>query len=113
MAIDLDRSDAILRGRFGAWLCSLREAQNLTQGDVAEKLGYTAGLAVSKIERGALFMQGEDIAKWAEILEIDVQDLGMRFMFYCLPDLYQAIYNRCPYELEGVERNTVSRKRAK
>jgi transcriptional regulator with XRE-family HTH domain len=58
------------RAEFGNFLKAKREAANITQAEVAEKLGYTSAQFVSNIERGLCAMPLANITVWAETIGV-------------------------------------------
>lgn len=55
-------------------ICKLRKAQNLTQDDMAEKLGISKN-GYGKIERGQSALSLERLAQIAQILGVDMVDI--------------------------------------
>ena len=62
------------RYKFGNKLCSLREANNLTQKELADKLGVS-DKAVSKWENGKSIPKFELLEEMSNMFDIDIPDL--------------------------------------
>ena len=62
------------RYNFGNKLCSLREAKNMTQKDLAKKLDVS-DKAISKWENGKSVPKFEVLEELCKIFETDIEDL--------------------------------------
>ena len=60
--------------RIGQFIAKQRKLKNLTQEDLAEKLGITKN-AVSKWERGLCLMDMSLLKPLSEILKVNVNDI--------------------------------------
>jgi transcriptional regulator with XRE-family HTH domain len=63
-----------LRARFGKRLRRLRRIADLTQEQLAEKVGVSADF-ISQVERGINTPSFDTIQKLAEVLEVDASEL--------------------------------------
>lgn len=56
---------------FGKIVRKYRKELDMTQGELAKKLGYADHTAISQIERGLKDIPRPKVTKFAEVLEID------------------------------------------
>lgn len=66
--------DDTLATQAGGRLAAVRKARNVTQVQLAERLGITQS-TLSKYERGDLRLHGTMLARIAEILAVSIDDL--------------------------------------
>lgn len=66
--------DDTLATQAGGRLAAVRKARNVTQVQLAERLGITQSM-LSKYERGDLRLHGTMLARIAEILAVSIDDL--------------------------------------
>lgn len=82
----------VLRKRAGKYIKALREAQQLTQVQLAEKVGQRYFTMVSQIETGAGRVPPEAYYKWAEALRVPVDEFVKKLLSYYDPYTYSAIF---------------------
>lgn len=64
-----------------------REKINLSQSDIAVKLGYKSGQFVSNFERGLCHPSVSDIAKLQNIYKLSRREVRNAYMADCLAEL--------------------------
>lgn len=60
---------------FGARVKMFRENLNLTQDELAKRLGYSSGSSIAKIETGALPVPAKKVTSYAKALGVTVPEL--------------------------------------
>lgn len=76
----------------GQWLCSLREAQDLTQTELAAKVGGVLNTYVSQVETGARRISPERYGEWAEALDVDLRTFAVELLFYYDPITHRLLF---------------------
>lgn len=104
MSVPTSATERTMRTRFGSWLKARREDAELTQLEVATRLGYGHSQTVSQIERGASWIPVMEIARWAEAIRIPPARLAETFLYYSKPELYAVLYGKDPYAIEQLPR---------
>lgn len=88
----------LLRQGAGQWLRSLREGQNLTQRDLAEKIGLRYYTFISQIESGQGRIPSEQYAAWAQALGVEPREFAKTLMQYYDPHTHRLVF---PEECTG------------
>ena len=79
----------------GAYVRSLRLKQNLTQLDLANKLGFAYYTFVSQVECGKSRIPPDRMLDWANHLGVDGQLFSRKMLKFYDPHMFQAIF---PYD---------------
>jgi transcriptional regulator with XRE-family HTH domain len=74
-----------LRKRAGAYLRRLREAQELTQLDVAERVGFRYTQMIGQIENGRGRLPPDRYVDYAKALKVDPKEMVRRLLWYYDP----------------------------
>lgn len=83
-----------LRIAAGQYIHGLRKAQNLTQTQLARRLGLEFHTFVSQVETGTRRIPPEEIATWAKALNTDVQTFArILFKFYD-PVMHRLVFRK-------------------
>lgn len=87
------RPDALaLRKQAGAYLKSVRERAELSQNDLAKRVGLEYYTMVSQIERGQARLPPDRQQAWAEALGIDPQEFVRTLLRYYDPYTWAILY---------------------
>ncbi len=81
-----------LRKRAGAYLKKLREAADLTQLELAERLGIRAYTYISQIENGNGTLNTALMEKAAEAFGVDRAEFGRKMLMYYEPFFFKTIF---------------------
>lgn len=81
-----------LRIAAGRWLKSLREARNLTQREMAERVGLRYYTFISQIEGGHGRIPPDQYQAWADVLGVDHKSFASELMRYYDPVYYQMLF---------------------
>lgn len=79
------------RRKIGAYFRELRERAEMTQGDVAKRLGVY-NTAISAMELGRSTLSPERYADLADLFEVDRKTLGKFLLRYTNPWLFALLY---------------------
>jgi len=88
------------RRRAGTWLKRLREDAELTQLDVANRVGFKYYAFVSQVETGFSRLPTEKMEAWARTLRVDPQQFARHLLSFYEPELHRMLY-----ETESRERD--------
>lgn len=80
-----------LRREGGQWLKSLRNAAELTQVQVAEKLGYGYYTFIGQIEMGRSRIPPEDWDRWARLYGVPRKRFAMTLLSYYDPRVHAML----------------------
>lgn len=72
---------------IGPWLKEQRERLDLSQAEIASRLGYDYGNFISMLERGSALFPVQKIAQYADAYEVDQFDLARVVCQELLPDI--------------------------
>ena len=81
-----------LRAQAGKWLRAVREDRNLSQRDLAEKIGVLYYTFVSQIESGRGRIPPERYESWATALGLDPKDFSIKMLSFYEPTTYSLIF---------------------
>ncbi|MSP43277.1 MAG: XRE family transcriptional regulator [Alphaproteobacteria bacterium] len=81
-----------LRQMAGKWLKELREANNLTQRQLAAKVGVEYYTFVSQLESGRGRIPPDRYELWAQALNIDATVFVKELMKYYDPETYRLLF---------------------
>ena len=81
----------VLRQQAGYYIRDLRLAANLSQGQLADKLGITHASFISQVEAGRGRVPPENLDLWADALEVDVKKFTLKMLQYYDPYTYHWI----------------------
>ena len=76
----------------GKWLKELREANNLTQRQLAAKVGVEYYTFVSQLESGRGRIPPDRYELWAQALNIDAAVFVKELMKYYDPETYRLLF---------------------
>lgn len=76
----------------GRWLWSLREAQGLTQNELAAKVGGVLNTYVSQVETGARRISPERYIEWSAALGVDLRTFAIKLLFYYDPITHRLLF---------------------
>jgi transcriptional regulator with XRE-family HTH domain len=86
-----------LRREAGLWLKALREAQGLSQRQMAQQVGVNYYTFISQVESGRGRISPDRYRVWARALGIDPQEFVIRLMRFYDPVTHGILFG------EGVE----------
>jgi transcriptional regulator with XRE-family HTH domain len=81
-----------LRREAGSWLRDRREAQGLSQRELARRVQMEYYTFISQIESGRGRVPAERLEAWAQALEIGPQEFAKTLMQYYDPITYGLIF---------------------
>lgn len=81
-----------LRSQAGSWLRELREKQNLSQRELAAKVGADYYTFISQLETGRGRIPPDRYLAWATALSVDPQDFVRTLMSYYDPVTYGILF---------------------
>jgi DNA-binding XRE family transcriptional regulator len=81
-----------LRKQAGAYLKSIREKAELSQNDLAKKVGLEYYTMVSQIERGQARLPPDKQMTWATALRVDPQEFARTLLRYYDPYTWQILF---------------------
>ena len=81
-----------LRKEGGKWLRSLREAADLTQRELAQKVGLDYYTFISQVENGTGRVPPDLLEPWAEAIGMDTHDFTKRLISYYDPFVFKALW---------------------
>ncbi len=85
-----------LRRQLGRWLKHRREAADITQAQLAERLGLRYYSFVSQVENGIGRIPQDLYAPWAKALGLDGKDFALTVLKHLEPGLYDLIAAQMP-----------------
>jgi transcriptional regulator with XRE-family HTH domain len=89
----LDQDEVLrLRQEAGRWLRTLREAQGLSQRDLAKAVGIEYYTFISQIESGRGRVPPAQTRAWAAALRISPRDLAINLMKFYDPLSHELIF---------------------
>ncbi len=88
-----------LRAHAGTWLRARREERNLSQRELAEKVGAFYYTFISQIEAGRGRIPADRYAAWAEALEMEPRAFAINMLRFYEPATHSLIFG-CEDELE-------------
>lgn len=81
-----------LRKEAGKWLKDLRLKANLTQRDLAEKVGLDYYTFISQLEVGRGRIPPDRYEMWAQALGLNSADFVKQLMRYYDPETYRILF---------------------
>lgn len=81
----------LLRKEAGKWLRKCREAQDLTQRELAEKIGIENYSFISQIEMGNGRLPIERYEAYAEALGVPAREFTLTMLAYNEPTIYRLL----------------------
>jgi transcriptional regulator with XRE-family HTH domain len=81
-----------LRREAGSWLKRLREAQGLSQRDLADKVGLEYYTFVSQVESGKGRIPPDRYRAWASALGVPAREFVIRLMRNYDPVTYRILF---------------------
>jgi len=81
-----------LRVHAGSWLRAHREDKNLSQRELASKIGSLYYTFISQIESGRGRIPAERYAAWAEALEIEPRAFAINMLRFYEPATHTLIF---------------------
>ncbi len=81
-----------LRQEAGRWLRSRREARDMTQRDLAERVGLRYYTFISQIEGGHGRVPPDQYEAWAQALDIEARDFAKSMLRYYDPFTYRLLF---------------------
>lgn len=88
------------RSRFGDVMRRLRRAAQLTQAELAHRVGLQGHAFLSQVENGRLPLPSHWLIPLAEEFGVSPQRLAWVYVAMELPDLYEAIGGRKPPDMD-------------
>lgn len=104
MPSKMDRSSSTaikLRKKIGGHLQRLRQGVELTQVQVAERLGYQYFTFVAQIEQGRARVPPEDWMKWAKLYKQEPKAFSRTLLKHYDPHVFEACFGSKGEENEG------------
>ncbi len=81
-----------LRQEAGQWLRSLRERRQLSQRELAQKVGVEYYTFISQLETGRGRIPPDRYRLWAEVLGVDTQGFVRELMRFYDPVTYELLF---------------------
>ncbi len=81
-----------LRVHAGTWLRARREERNLSQRELAERVGALYYTFISQIESGRGRIPADRYAAWAEALEMEPKSFAICMLRFYEPTTYALIF---------------------
>lgn len=81
------------RATFGLWLKALREAEGLSQRDLADRLSLDYYTFISQLENGRGKIPAHRYGEWAAALGQDPKSFVKTLLKYYEPLTYQILFN--------------------
>jgi transcriptional regulator with XRE-family HTH domain len=81
-----------LRKCAGRWLRSLREAQGLSQRQLADAVGIAYYTFISQLETGRGRIPSDQYLKWAEVLAVEPRNFVRKLMRYYDPVTFELLF---------------------
>jgi transcriptional regulator with XRE-family HTH domain len=85
-----------LRKRAGSWLKEQRRSANLSQIDLANKLGFKYYTFISQVENGFGRVPTESMGEWARALNIQPALFARKLLAYYDPHLHRLLFEEDP-----------------
>ncbi len=82
-----------LRREAGLWLKSLRAGANLTQAELAERVGLRYYTFISQVESGLGRAPVEIQGAWAEAVGADPAEFARTLLRHYEPELYRLLFS--------------------
>lgn len=82
------------RAALGVWLKELREAQKLSQRELADKLSLDYYTFISQLENGRGRIPVHRYAEWAEALGEDKRSFVRTLLSYYEPTTYKILFDK-------------------
>lgn len=83
-----------LRREAGKWLKTLRIASNLTQRELAEKVGVEYYTFISQLEVGRGRIPPDRYEMWAHALGMEPSDFVKQLMRFYDPETYRILFGK-------------------
>ena len=90
------------RRAAGLWLRRLREARQLSQRQLAERVGIEYYTFISQIEAGRGRIPPERYAAWAEALGADRREFVRAMLYFYEPATFEALFGPEGFDAEAV-----------
>lgn len=84
------------RRTAGEYVRKLRLAADLSQLDMANRLGYPYYTFISQVENGVSRVPPEALHEWARVLNVNVRDFTMTLLRYYDPFTFDALFGSGP-----------------
>ncbi|WP_137136946.1 helix-turn-helix transcriptional regulator [Rhizobium sp. FKY42] len=81
----------LLRKQAGKWLRQCREAQGLSQRELAEKVGIEYYSFISQIEAGTGRLPIERYEAYAEAVKVPAREFTLKMLSYNEPTIYRLL----------------------
>ncbi|WEK48885.1 MAG: helix-turn-helix transcriptional regulator [Candidatus Kaistia colombiensis] len=81
-----------LRKEAGAYLKKLREAEEITQKDLAATIGFEYYTMVSAVESGRTRIPPDRMRAWAVALKREPAEFGKRMLQYYDPHMWSMLF---------------------
>jgi transcriptional regulator with XRE-family HTH domain len=85
----------------GAWLRRLREARQLSQRQLAERVGIEYYTFISQIETGRGRIPPERYSDWAEALGADRREFVRAMLYFYEPATFEALFGPEGFDAEA------------
>ncbi len=82
------------RAALGTWLKELREQQNLSQRDLADRLSLDYYTFISQLENGRGRIPVHRYAEWAQALGVDQRIFVRKLLSYYEPTTYKILFDQ-------------------
>ncbi len=83
-----------LRREAGKWLKTLRMARNLTQRELAEKVGVEYYTFISQLEVGRGRIPPDRYEMWAQALGMEASEFVKQLMRFYDPETYRILFGK-------------------
>jgi transcriptional regulator with XRE-family HTH domain len=83
-----------LRREAGQWLKRLREAQGLSQRDLADAVGVEYYTFISQVESGRGRIPPDRYRVWAKALRVPAREFVIKLMRYYDPVTYRILFDK-------------------
>lgn len=80
------------RSALGLWLKELRESQNLSQRELADRLSLDYYTFISQLENGRGRIPVHRYGEWAQALDMDKRQFVRRLLSYYEPTTYEILF---------------------
>jgi len=82
------------RAALGSWLKELRERQNMSQRELAEKLSLDYYTFISQLENGRGRIPVHRYGEWADALGEDKRNFVRKVLSYYEPTTYKILFDQ-------------------
>src|SRR5271167_423543 len=89
-----DKEVVELRREAGQWLKRLREAQGLSQRDLADAVGVEYYTFISQVESGRGRIPPDRYRAWAKALRVPAREFVIKLMRYYDPVTYRILFDK-------------------